>query len=291
MISHRLAPFMEARYARRRWTNFAACACLALFSALAIGVLLLVFGYVLIKGLPALDLNFFFQLPRPVGETGGGMANAILGTIGLVALASIVGIPWGILTGVFLSEYGKGRLGEVVRFCCDMLSSVPSIVIGLFAYTAVVVPMRRFSALAGSFALAIMMVPTIARNTEELLRLVPTHIREAGLALGIPRWIVILRLVLRGCSSGILTGVMLSIARMAGETAPLLFTAFGNRYFQWRLDQPIASLPVQIFSYAISPFEDWHRQAWSAALVLVGLVFTLNILARVVIKGTAGHRE
>ncbi|MBI1861998.1 MAG: phosphate ABC transporter permease PstA, partial [Deltaproteobacteria bacterium] len=253
-------------------------------SGVAIGALFLVFGYVLYRGFPAINWAFFIETPRPVGEVGGGLANAMVGSLIILLLASLLGIPWGILTGVYLSEYGRGRLGSAVRFCSDMLSSVPSIVIGLFAYALLVVPMKHFSALAGSVALAVMMVPTIARSTEELLRLVPNHIREAGLALGVPRWKVILLIVLRGNLSAILTGVMLAIARASGETAPLLFTALNSRFLSWRVDQPIASLPVQIYTYAIAPFDDWHRQAWGGALVLVVFVFSLNLLARSVIR-------
>lgn len=291
MISGHLLAFIEKGYRRRRWINTINCLSLTFLSAFAIGILFLVFGYVLTRGLPSLSLDFFIGLPKPVGETSGGMANAIFGTLYIIFGASFLGVPWGILTGVYLAEYGRGNLGHWVRFSSDMLSSVPSIVIGLFAYVICVVPMGRFSALAGSLALATMMVPTIARNTEELLRLVPNHIREAGLALGIPRWKVILQLVLRGSLSGIITGVMLAIARAAGETAPLLFTTLNSSFFQWRVDQPISSLPVQIYTYAISPFEDWNRQAWAAALVLVALVFSLNIATRVFIRPQTKGRE
>ncbi|MBI3293880.1 MAG: phosphate ABC transporter permease PstA [Deltaproteobacteria bacterium] len=283
MTGH-LTPFLEARDTRRRVSNLVACGTLTFLSGVAIGALFLVFGYVLYRGFPAINWAFFIETPRPVGEVGGGLANAMVGSLIILLLASLLGIPWGILTGVYLSEYGRGRLGSAVRFCSDMLSSVPSIVIGLFAYALLVVPMKHFSALAGSVALAVMMVPTIARSTEELLRLVPNHIREAGLALGVPRWKVILLIVLRGNLSAILTGVMLAIARASGETAPLLFTALNSRFLSWRVDQPIASLPVQIYTYAIAPFDDWHRQAWGGALVLVVFVFSLNLLARSVIR-------
>lgn len=243
-----------------------------------------VFIYVLSQGLPAINLDFFTQLPKPVGEPGGGMANAILGTLTLVAIGSAVGIPWGIACGLYLSEYGRGRFGTWVRFSTDLLASTPSIIIGLFVYALVVAPMKRFSALSGGLSLGILMIPTVARSVEELLRLVPVHVREAGLALGLPRWKVILRIVLGGSTRAILTGVMLAVARVAGETAPLLFTAFGNRFFQSSLDQPIASLPVQVYTYAISPYDDWHRQAWAGALVLVLLVFSMNLLARTVLQ-------
>ncbi|MBY0369903.1 phosphate ABC transporter permease PstA [bacterium] len=250
-----------------------------------------VLGYVLFRGVPGLNLDFFTQIPRPVGEAGGGMANSLVGTCILVATASLLGIPWGIAAGVYLSEYGRTKTAHVVRFATDILASVPSIVIGLFIYALFVVPMGGFSALAGGMALGVLMIPTVARSTEEMLRLVPTHIREAGLALGLPRWKVILRVVLRGCVSAITTGVMLAIARVAGETAPLLFTALNNRFWSDSLTQPIASLPVQIYSYAIAPFEEWHTQAWAGALVLVLLVFVINIGSRVFFRGDAIGRE
>ena len=270
----KLLPAMEAGYRRRKIVNALMCILLAVAAALALVPLLSVFQYVLQQGLPALNLSFFTELPKPVGEVGGGMANALVGTLILIGIASVIGIPWGIATALFLSEYGdRSRVSGAIRFCVDILASVPSIVIGLFAYAVVVLPMRRFSACAGGFALGILMVPTVARSAEELLRLVPVQIREAGLALGLPRWKVSLRIVLRGALSGITTGVILAVARVAGETAPLLFTALNNRFWSHSLDQPIASLPVQIYTYAISPYEDWHRQAWAGALVLVGLVF------------------
>lgn len=246
--------------------------------------LISVFIYVLRQGLPGFHFDFFTQLPKPVGELGGGMGNAILGTATLVAIAALIGIPWGIGAGLYLSEYREGRLNHIVRFCTDMLNSIPSIIIGLFVYAMMVVPMKRFSALAGGLALGILMVPTVTRSVEELLKLVPLHVREAGLALGLPRWKVILHIVLKGSVKAITTGAMLAVARVAGETAPLLFTAFGNRFWQTNLDQPIAALPVQIYNYAISPYDDWHNQAWTGALVLVMLVFFMNILVRLLIK-------
>lgn len=246
-----------------------------------------VLGYVIWNGAGYLNWDFFSKLPKPVGETGGGMANALAGTCTLVATASLIGVPWGIAAGVFLSEYGDGKLGTVVRFATDMLASVPSIVIGLFVYTLVVVPMGGFSAMAGGVALAIIMIPIVARSTEEIVRLVPVHIREAGLALGVSRWKVILRIVLRGCVSGITTGVMLAVARVAGETAPLLLTSLNNQYWNLGVTGPIASLPVQIYSYAISPFDEWHGLAWAGALLLVLMVFVVNVLARLVF-GTGG---
>jgi phosphate transport system permease protein len=249
----------------------------------AIAFLLAVLGYVVVQGGTALNLAFFTQTPRPVGEPGGGMANALVGTLILVGLAAALGLPLGIGAGVYLAEYGRtSRLATLIRFTTDVLTGIPSITIGLFAYALLVLPMRQFSALAGGVALAIIMLPTVTRTTEEMLRLVPDNLREAGLALGVPRWKTIARIALPSALGGILTGAMLAIARVAGETAPLLFTAFGNRF--WNLDptQPMAALPLQIFTYAIAPYDDWHRQAWAGALVLVGLVLVLSTVARAI---------
>jgi phosphate transport system permease protein len=237
------------------------------------------------RGAAGLGLAFFTELPAPVGELGGGMGNALAGTLLLVGLACLVGIPCGVLAGVYLAEFGEGRFARVVRFSADVLSGVPSITVGVFVYTLVVLSMRRFSALAGGIALGILMLPTVTRTTEELLRLVPGSLREAALALGVPKWRAITRVVLRTAAPGIATGVMLAVARVAGETAPLLFTAFGNRFWSFTLDRPIGSLPVQIYTYAVSPYEDWHQQAWTAALVLVLLVLVLNIGARLLVRG------
>ncbi|TMI88185.1 MAG: phosphate ABC transporter permease PstA [Bacillati bacterium ANGP1] len=238
--------------------------------------------YVVVQGAGAVNWEFFTRLPRPVGEGGGGMANAIAGSLTLIALASCVGVPIGVLGGLYLAELGGGPLGWWIRFTTDVLNGVPSIVIGVFVYALLVVPMKRFSALAGGVALGIIMIPLVMRATEELVRLVPASLREASLALGIPWWITAVRVVLRTAAVGILTGVMLSVARIGGETAPLLFTAFNNQYWQTGLDQPIASLTVQLFNYAIAPYDDWHRQAWAAALVLMSITLTLNIAARLV---------
>jgi phosphate transport system permease protein len=280
---------------RRKLINRLFMTLLVLASLLAIVPLLSVFMYVLQQGLPALNLSFFTHLPAPVGELGGGMGNAVAGTLILVGLASLLGIPIGIACGIYLSEYGNrpqgGKLAATLRFTIDLLASVPSIIIGLFAYAVLVVPMRRFSGYAGGAALAVIMIPTIARSTEELLKMVPTHIREAGLALGIPRWKVILRIVLRGSMSGITTGVMLSVARAAGETAPLLFTSLNSRFWPSGLDQPISSLPVQIYTYAISPYEEWHRQAWAGALLLVSFVFLFNLLTRLALGRPTRSRD
>jgi phosphate transport system permease protein len=232
------------------------------------------------KGAPGLTASFFTALPTPVGEPGGGIGNAIAGTGMLVGLACLIGLPLGIGAGVFLAERGDGPLGRAVRFTAEVFSGIPSIVIGIVAYGIVVLPMRRFSALAGGVALALLMVPTLARTTEELVRLVPSTLREASLALGIPSWKTSLRIVLRTAAGGIVTAALLAIARAAGETAPLLFTSLNNQYWNLRPDQPTASLTVQIYNYAISPYQDWHQKAWSAALVLLLLVGILNLGAR-----------
>jgi phosphate transport system permease protein len=239
-----------------------------------------VLSYVVLQGASALNWSFFTHLPAPVGEPGGGMANALVGTLILIALAACVGVPVGILGGLFLAEIGS-PMSWWIRFTADVLNGVPSIVIGVFTYALIVLPMKRFSALAGGFALGVMMIPLVMRTTEEMVRLVPSALREASLALGIPWWITTLRVTLRTAIAGVITGVMLAVARIAGETAPLLFTAFNNQYWQTRLDQPIASLTVQLYNYAIAPYDDWHRQAWAAALVLMTLTLLLNIVARV----------
>jgi phosphate transport system permease protein len=242
-------------------------------------------------GASGLSWSFFTHLPTPVGEEGGGVGNALVGTLYLVALACVFGLPVGIGAGVFLAERGDTRAGRAIRFTAEVLSGVPSIVIGIVAYGLLVVPMKRFSAIAGAVALAILMVPTLARSTEDLVRLVPGALREAALALGVPQWKTSLRVILRTALGGIVTAVLLAIARAAGETAPLLFTALNNQYWNLRPDQPTASLTVQIFNYAISPYEDWHRKAWSAALVLLLLVGALNLLARLLTRNSLRGRR
>jgi len=247
--------------------------------------LILITGHLLAKGITSVNLSFFTQLPKPVGEAGGGMGNAIVGTMILIALACLVGLPIGVLTGVYLAEYGHGRFGWTVRFCADGLNGVPSIVIGIYAYTLIVLPAKSFSAYAGAGALAIIMLPIVARTTEEMVRLVPHALREASLALGVPAWRTTLRVVFRTARGGIITGIMLAISRVAGETAPLLFTAFGNQFWHHGLGGPIASLPLQIYTYAISPFDDWHRQAWAGALVLLTLIFCTSLSVRLLTRG------
>jgi phosphate transport system permease protein len=269
---------------RRKITDLVVRTLCLVATLLALVPLLSLLQFVIVRGAGGLSWDLLTQLPRPVGEPGGGMANAIVGTLVLVGLASCVGIPLGITTGIYLAEYGHTRTARVVRFSADVLSGVPSIIVGMFVYGLMVVTMKRFSAVAGGVALAILMLPTVARSTEELLKLVPTSLREAALALGVPRWRATLRVVLRTAAPGIATGVMLAVARAAGETAPLLFTALNSRFWPTSLDRPIASLPVQIFTYAISPYEEWHRQAWAAALVLVALVLILNVAARFFVR-------
>jgi len=255
------------------------------FCALSVLIALVPLGFVLFyvvsEGIQALNVDFFTQMPKPVGEVGGGMANAIVGTLIIVGLGAVFAIPTGIMSGVYLSEYAGTRLSSVVRFAADTLNGVPSIVIGVFVYTIAVLPVKQFSALAGGLALGIMMIPIIARTTEELLLLVPAAMREGSLALGATRAQATFTVVLPAALPGILTGVVLALARIAGETAPLLFTAFNNRFFNTTLTQPMASLTVTVFTYAISPYEDWHRQAWAGALVLVAIVFFCSLFARV----------
>jgi phosphate transport system permease protein len=250
-----------------------------LVTGLAVGAVILVllplgaiFGYLVYKGIGSINWAFLTQTPKPVGEAGGGMANAIAGSALILLIASLVGVPIGIGAGIYLAEYGRNRLGNLVRFTADVLNGVPSIVIGIVAYGIVVLTQGHFSALAGGVALAIMMIPTITRTTEEMLLLVPHAVREAAYGLGVSRWRTTLSITLRTATSGVITGVMLAFARVAGETAPLLFTAFGNQFWNWKLNQPTAALSLQIFTYAISPFDEWHRQAWAGALILIVLI-------------------
>ena len=251
----------------------------ALCTLFAVGILAIILAYIAWQGLGAVNFRFLMDSPRPVGE-GGGIGNAILGTLILLLLASVIGLPLGIATGVYLSEFGSGRFGNAVRFVADTMTGIPSIVVGVFAYAVVVLPMKHFSALAGGIALALIMIPIVARTTEEMIKLVPQTLREGALALGAPQWRVTLGIVIPAASSGIVTGAMLAIARVSGETAPLLFTALGSRFFNYYLDQPIASLTVQIYNYAISPYDEWHAQAWAATLVLMTLILAINIVVR-----------
>ncbi|MHB1050196.1 MAG: phosphate ABC transporter permease PstA [Bacteroidota bacterium] len=248
---------------------------------LALVPLTLIFYHTISLGMEALTIDFFTELPKPVGEPGGGLANAIVGTLILVGLGSVIGLPIGILSGVYLSEYGNNLFGTVVRFMTDVLNGVPSIVTGVVAYTIVVLPMKHFSAYAGGFALGILMIPIVTRTTEEMLRTVPNSYREAALALGIPQWKTTLRIIMPTALGGIVTGIMLAVARAAGETAPLLFTALNNRFWHTTLEQPIASLTVFIYNYGVSPFEDWIAQAWAGALVLMMLVLIFSLAVRI----------
>ncbi|HYQ15789.1 MAG TPA: phosphate ABC transporter permease PstA [Polyangiaceae bacterium] len=240
--------------------------------------------YVVVRGVGGLNLEFFTELPKPVGESGGGMGNAVVGTLKLVGLACLFGIPPGILAGVYLAEFGHSQFARLVRFSADVMSGVPSITVGLFVYSLVVVTTKHFSALAGGIALAILMLPMVTRTTEELLKLVPESLREAALGLGVPKWRATLRIMLRTAAPGIAVGIMLAVARVAGETAPLLFTAFNNRFWSSGVDEPTASLSVNIYTNAVSPYEDWHRQAWAAALVLLLTVLVLNVSARFLVR-------
>lgn len=240
----------------------------------------LIFVHILKMGFSSISLDFFTHIPRPTGEAGGGMANGMFGSLVLIAMASLIGIPVGVFGAVYLSEYGGSRISTVIRFCADILSGIPSIITGMVTYTLLVVPFKGFSALAGAFALALIMIPIVLRTTEEQLKMVPDSLREASLALGVPLWRTTIKVTLRSALTGVMTGVLLAIARIAGETAPLLFTALGNQFWSRKLTEPIAALPLQIFSFAIAPYEDWHRLAWGGALVLVATMFTLSLTAR-----------
>ncbi len=260
-------------------------------SALAIFPLLSVFSFVFQKGFAALSWDFFTNLPAPVGESGGGIAQSIAGSGMLILLASLIGVPWGMASGIYIAEYGHGKSAWFLRFSNDLLMGVPSIVVGLFVYSIVVAPMQGFSLLAGGIALGIIMIPIVSRSTEEILKTVPHHIREAGLALGISRYKVILNIILRGSWGAIITGVILSIARISGETAPLLFTSFNNQFWSFSPTEPVSSLPIQIYTYAISPFEDWQTQAWGAALVLILFILIINICVRLIFSQSDRRRR
>jgi len=257
----------------------------SLAALLVIAPLGLVFFHLLRSGASSVNWDFFTQLPKPVGVVGGGMANAIAGTFELLGLAALIGVPIGVLGGVYLAEYGSARANAMLRFVADVLNGVPSIIWGVVVYGLVVLRFKSFSAYAGGLALGLMMIPLIMRTTEEVLLLVPNGYREAALALGISRWKTSVHIVMKTASKGIITGILLALARVAGETAPLLFTAFGNRFWNHNLHEPIAALPLQIFTYAISPYDDWHRQAWAGALVLVVTIFIINVLVRFLTRG------
>ena len=283
-VSERALAKTAGHISRRAiWSRIVIGACYAA-GALVILPLALIVWHLIAKGLPALSLSFFVNMPKPVGELGGGMANAIVGTLILVSLGALFAVPVGVGAGVYLSEFGRGRFSATVRYTADLLGGVPSIVVGVAAYGLVVIPMGGFSALAGGVALGILMLPTIIRSTEEVVRLVPQSYREAALALGAPRWKVTQQVVIPAARAGIVTASMLAIARAAGETAPLLFTALGNRFWSTGLDKPIASLPVTVFDYARAPYDDWNRQAWTGALVLVMIVTVISAVLRLTVK-------
>jgi phosphate transport system permease protein len=276
----------------RKSLNVTMLSLTGLCALITVSALFFILGYLIWNGGKDLSWNFFTRLPAPVGEVGGGMANAILGSLKLLLVAALIGVPIGLLGGVYLAEFGGRTTPFLVRYTADLLNGVPSIVIGIFAYALVVMPMHHFSTLAGGFALGIMVVPTVLRNTESFLRQVPRSLREGSFALGANKWRMVATVVLPAASRGILTGVLLALARVAGETAPLLFTAFGNRYWSPGWMEPTSSLPVIIYTYATGPYDDWHRQAWAAGLVLLGLVLLTNILVRAFLSsGTSFERS
>jgi len=279
---------MPSLMLRRKAVNVVMLALTAVCTFLAVGVLLYILGYLFVKGGTSLNWNFFTKLPAPLGETGGGMANAIVGSAKMLLIASLIGVPIGFLGGVYLAEFGRGPFSSIVRYTADLLNGVPSIVIGLLAYTLVVLPQGHFSTLAGGIALGIMMIPIAIRSSEEFLRNVPLALREGAMALGASKSRAILSVVIPAAKSGIITGIMLNLARVAGETAPLLFTAFGNRYWSHGWSEPTAALPVMVFSYAVSPYEDWQQQAWSAGFVLLMLILAVNVFARLALS-KRGH--
>lgn len=272
----------------RRASNLLMLGLCVLGLGITVVVLVAILGYVIAQGASSLNLEFFVNTPKPVGETGGGMANAIAGSFILIVVAILVGLPIGIAAGLYLAEPRSESFARIVRFVADVLTGIPTITIGLFAYGLLVVPFKSFSALAGGVALAIIMLPVVTRTTEEMVRLVPGSLREAALALGVPRWKVTLQVILPTALGGIVTGALLAVARVAGETAPLLFTAFGNQFWSQNLREPIAAMPLQIFTYAISPYDDWHRQAWAGALVLVALILLLSVGARIYVNQRKG---
>ena len=274
---------------RRRLTDHLVTVLAILTVVIVLAPLIAIFGDLVYKGASSVNWAFFTKTPKPVGEAGGGMANAIVGSLLILGIASTIGVPFGIGAGIYLAEFGRNRFGSAIRFTADVLNGVPSIVIGIVAYSIVVLAQGHFSALAGGVALAIMMVPTICRTTEEMLLLVPQALREAAYGLGVPRWRTTLSIVLRTATSGVITGIMLAFARIAGETAPLLFTALGNQYWNLRPSQPTAALPMQIYVYANSPYDDWHRQAWAGSLVLIILIVgAISAVRYVVRRGTLG---
>ncbi len=269
--------------ARRKFTNGAMSALIYLSVSLAIAPLLLILGEVVVKGLPVMSLDFFTKLPTPVGVAGGGIANAILGTFVMVGLGSLISVPIGVGAGIFFSEWPESRLSTISSFMNDVLAEFPSIVVGIFVYVLVVLTTGTFSALAGAIALSIIMIPIVARTTEESLKLVPKSLREASMALGVSRWKTVIRVVISTGKAGLFTGILLAVARAAGETAPLILTALGSTYFATRLLEPTAAMPLLIYAYGISPFADWQAKAWGAALVLVFIMLALNLLVKLTV--------
>lgn len=275
---------IRARLIWRKSVNIVMLTLTGLAALTVVSILFLILGYLIWNGGKSLNWDFFTKLPKPVGETGGGMANAIVGSLKLLLLAALMGLPIGLLAGVYLAEFGGRTFAYIVRYTTDLLNGVPSIVIGIFAYSLAVLPVKHFSTFAGGVALAIMVIPITLRSTEEFLRSVPGSLREGAMALGANKWRTIATVVLPAAKGGIITGVLLALARVAGETAPLLFTAFSNRFWSPGWSQPIASLPVMIYTYAIAPYDDWHRQAWAAGLVLLALVLVANIGTRLALS-------
>jgi phosphate transport system permease protein len=278
---------MSLRTVWRKSVNAVMLSLTGACALLTVSILAFILGYLAVHGWQSINWDFFTKLPKPVGETGGGMANAIVGSGKLLLIAAAFGVPIGVLSGVYLAEFGRGLFPFIIRYTTDLLNGVPSIVIGIFAYAVVVLPMRHFSTLAGGVALGVMMIPIAVRTSEEFLRAVPNSLREAAMALGASRWRAIVSVVIPAAIEGIITGIMLDLARVAGETAPLLFTAFSNRFWSPGWNQPTASLPVMIFTYAIAPYDDWHRQAWAAGLVLLALILLANVAARLILSRRA----
>lgn len=264
----------------RHCKNYTATAAMLLATLIVLTPLCLIFVHILKMGFSSLSLDFFTQIPKPTGESGGGMSNGLFGSALLITFASCLGLPVGVLGAIYLTEFAGGKLATAIRFSADVLAGIPSIITGMVAYTLLVLPMKGFSALAGAVALSLIMIPIVLRTTEEQLKMVPGTLREASLALGVPLWRTSLKVILKSASKGVVTGILLAIARVAGETAPLLFTALGNQFWSRKLTEPIAALPLQIFSFAIAPYEDWHKLAWAGALVLVVIMFSLNLGAR-----------
>lgn len=279
------------RLAWRKFLNNLMLSLTGVCTFITVSMLFLILGYLIYNGGKSLNLDFFTQLPKGPGETGGGMANAIVGSAKLIFLASAIGIPIGFIAGIYLSEFGGRTFPFIIRYVADLLNGVPSIVVGIFAYAVIVLPLKHFSAWAGALALAVMLIPVVVRNTEQFLQGVPVSLREGALSLGASKWQTIATVVVPASLSGILTGIILGVARIAGETAPLIFTSFGNQFWSSGFNEPTSSLPVMIYNYAISPYDDWHRQAWAAGLVLLGLVLICNITARGILsRGASAQR-